>query len=80
MGKLSQKTGKSLTLAFDNCGGQSKNHMVLCLPIWLVDIGLYEEVKTMFLISGHTKNTCDRLLKDLKKDCHESGIFLSIAF
>ena len=49
--------------------------MVLLLPLWLVDIGLYEKVNVIFLIAGHTKNIADRLFKELKKDCHESDIF-----
>ena len=73
--KSGKKPGRSLTLVFDNCGGQNKNHMVLRLPLWLLDIGLYQEVKVVFLIAGHTKNVCDRLFKDLKKDCHKSDIF-----
>ena len=70
-----KKPGKSLTLVFDNCGGQNKNNMMLRLPLWLIDIGLYQEVKVVFLIAGHTKNVCDRLFKDLKKDCHKADIF-----
>ena len=49
--------------------------MVLRLPLWLVDIGLYDEVNIIFLIAGHTKNIADRLFKELKKDCHKSDIF-----
>ena len=70
-----KKPGRGLTLVFDNCGGQNKNHMVLRLPLWLLDIGLYKEVNVIFLIAGHIKNNCDRLFKDLKKDCHKSDIF-----
>ena len=70
-----KKPGRSLTLVFDNCGGQNKNHMVLRLPLWMVEIGLYKKVKIVFLIAGHTKNIADRLFKELKKDCHKSDIF-----
>ena len=43
-----KKPGKRLTLVFDNCGGRNKNHMILCLHIWLIDMGLYEEANVLF--------------------------------
>ena len=58
--------GKRLTLIFDNCSGQNKNNMVLRLGLWLLDMGIYEEVEVLFLKAGHTKNICDRRFKDLK--------------
>ena len=70
-----KKPGRSLTLVFDNCGGQNKNHVMLRMPLWLIDIGLYKAVEVGFFIAGHTKNVCDRLFKDLKKDCHKADIF-----
>ena len=47
--------GKSCTFVFDNCAGQNKNRMMLRLPKWLVDMGIYAMVFVVFLIAGHTK-------------------------
>ena len=66
--------GESLTLVFDNCPGQNKNRMVLRLPMWIVDMGLYRKCQVVFLVAGHTKNVCDRRFKDMKKDCHKTDI------
>ena len=57
--------GKRLTLVFDNCSGQNNNNMVLRLGLWLLDIGIYEEVEVLFLKASHTKNICDRRFKDM---------------
>ena len=40
--------GNRLTLVFDNCFGQNKNHMVLCMGLLLIDIDIFKEVKIMF--------------------------------
>ena len=37
-----------LALIFGNCGDQNKNHTSIYLSIWLVNIGLYGEVKIVF--------------------------------
>jgi hypothetical protein len=39
---------------------------VLKLPVYLVEMGFFEEVQFMFLIAGHTKNPADRLFNLLK--------------
>ena len=49
--------------------------MVLRFGLWLVDMGMFEIVKIMFLIAGHTKNICDRRFKHLKKALHKADIF-----
>ena len=45
-----------LHIVFDNCSGQNKNNMVLCLVPYLVDMGFFREVHFIFLVIGHTKN------------------------
>lgn len=57
--------GKKLTLVFDNCSGENKNNMVLRLGLWLLDMGIHEEVEVLFLKASHTKNICDRWFKDM---------------
>ena len=66
--------GESCTFVFDNCAGQNKNRMMLRLPMWLVDMGIYKKVQVVFLVAGHTKNICDRRFKDMKKECHNKDI------
>ena len=51
--------GERLTLAFDNCGGQNKNRMVLTYLLYLVESNVYKTVEAVFLVAGHTKNICD---------------------
>ena len=46
---------ESYIFVFDNCVGQNKNRIMLCVPMWLVDMGIYRKVKVVFLIAGHSK-------------------------
>lgn len=39
----------------DNCSGQNKNNAVLHYMLWLIEQGMFEEVKLSFMIPGHTK-------------------------
>ena len=68
-------TGKRLSLIFDNCAGQNKNRMVMRFGQYLVDRGIFNEVEIIFLITGHTKNICDRRFKDLKANYHRRNIY-----
>jgi hypothetical protein len=47
--------GKRLSLGCDNCAGQNKNNMVLHMGLWLINMGIFEEVEIIFLKAGHTK-------------------------
>ena len=67
--------GKCLSLVFNNCGGQNKNRMVLRYILYLVEIKVYKTVEIIFLVCGHTKNICDRLFKELKRDFHHKNIY-----
>ena len=57
----------SITFTFDNCSGQNKNKMMLRFMAWLVEKGFFMQTRLIFLIRGHTKNTCDRLFNLLKQ-------------
>ena len=67
--------GEYLTLVFDNCGGQNKNRMVLRYLLYLVEARIYKTVEAVFLVCGHTKNICDRLFKQLKRDFHHKNVY-----
>ena len=69
------KSSKSLTIILDNCGGQNKNKYILQLPMYLVEMGYFEEVLIMFYICGHTKNPCDHLFNQLKLEFHRSQVY-----
>jgi hypothetical protein len=58
--------GKELNVVFDNCPGQNKNHHVLWLVPYLVEMGYFETVNFIFLVVGHTKNAADRRFNNLK--------------
>lgn len=49
-----QKRVKELNFVFDNCGGQNKNRVVLRLIMWMVEIGITETARAIFLVRGHT--------------------------
>ena len=53
---------KSLTLVFDNCGGQNESRIVLCHALYIVEKCIDKSVEVL-LVCGHTKNVCDRLFK-----------------
>jgi len=66
---------KELSIVMDNCGGQNKNCMVLQLALLFVELGWYKKVNFIFLIAGHTQNSCDRLFNILKLKYQESDVF-----
>jgi len=67
---------KELTIIMDNCGGQNKNQIMICLVPLLVELQWYEKVNFAFLIAGHTQNSCDHLFNILKLKHQKSNIFL----
>ena len=67
--------GEHLTLVFDNCGGQNKNHMVIRYAMYLVEKKIYKCVELVFLVCGHTKNVCDRMFKELKQKFHHKNVY-----
>ena len=75
-GYLSSETpGKEYNQLFDNCGGQNKNRMVLRLALYLVEAGFFDKVMILFYIKGHTKNACDRLFNEMKRDYREHNVY-----
>ena len=66
---------KEYVLVMDNCGGQNKNRMVIRLFLALTEIGFFNHCELLFLVRGHTKNTCDRMFTFLKKTFHYSNIY-----
>ena len=63
-----KKPGKSLSLVFDNCGGQNKYHVMLRMSLWLIDMGLYKAVEGIFLLQVIPKTSvidCSRILKKI---------------
>jgi hypothetical protein len=57
---------KEINFVFDNCGGQNKNRMVLRMLLFLVNKGICQTARAIFLVRGHTKNACDRMFNLLK--------------
>ena len=66
---------EELNLIMDNCGGQNKNGVIIKLGAYMVEKGWFKRVNLVFLIKGHTKNTCDRMFNLLKKRWHHSNVF-----
>ena len=75
-GYLSSETpGKEYNQLFDNCGGQNKNRMVLRLALYLVEAGFFDKVLILFYIKGHTKNACDRLFNEMKREYRDNNVY-----
>ena len=60
----------------DNCSGQNKNSYVMWYMMWRVLTGRHESIDMSFLLSGHTKFSCDwcfglfkRNFRATKVDC-----------
>ena len=70
-----QEDTPELSIVFDNCLGQNKNNTVLRLVPYLVEVGHFSAVNFIFLVVGHTKNTCDRHFNTMKKQYRVSQIF-----
>jgi len=65
---------KEINLVFDNCGGQNKNRMVFRLLHYMVKRKLCLVARAIFLVRGHTKNSCDRMFNLLKKEYRKSDV------
>jgi hypothetical protein len=74
IGLLQQVNGKELNIVFDNCAGQNKNHHVLWLVPYLVEMGYFRSVNFIFLVVGHTKNAADRRFNNLKMVFRKSNV------
>jgi hypothetical protein len=49
--------------------------MVLRLALLFVELGYYKRVNCVFLVAGHTKNSCDRLFNVLKIAYRRQNMF-----
>jgi hypothetical protein len=67
--------GKELNVVFDNCPGQNKNHHVLWLVPYLIEMGYFHTVNFIFLVVGHTKNAADRRFNNLKMIYRKSNVY-----
>ena len=63
-----------INLVFDNCGGQNKNRMVFRLLFYMVKRKLCRVARAIFLVRGHTKNSCDRMFNLLKKEYRKADV------
>ena len=45
----------------DNCGGQNKNKVSICLGAYLRKVGYFKKVNFMFLVKGHIKKSANRM-------------------
>jgi hypothetical protein len=67
--------GNKLTIAIDNCGGQSKNNVVLRLAPYLVEMGYFKTVEFCFYVRGHTKHACDQTFNQMNLKYHKKDVF-----
>ena len=52
-----------------------QNGVLLRLGAYFVEIGWFREVNFIFLIKGHTKNVCDRMINLLNIRWHKSNVY-----
>ena len=69
---------KQMHLHADNCAGQNKNSYVMWYLLWCVLISRHVSITMSFLLTGHTKFSCDccfglmkRTFRRTKVDCLE---------
>lgn len=63
---------RNLVIWSDNCSGQNKNRNMIFFLMYLVVIGLFDQIEHKFLSSGHSFLPCDRdfaLIEKRKKCC-----------
>ena len=70
-----KKNYSDLCIVADNCGGQNKNRIVVRFLMWLVEMGYFPRIRLIFLVKGHTKNSCDRLFNLLKLSYHRKNVY-----
>ena len=66
---------KELNVIMANCAGQNKNRMVIRLGAFLVEQKFFRKVNLIFLIKGHTKNMCDRMFNQMKKNYRNRNVY-----
>ena len=59
----------------DNCVGQNKNRIVIRTAAICVEMEWAKQMNLIFLVKGHTKNSCDRHFNLLKSDWRKKHIF-----
>ena len=55
--------------------GQNKNRMVIRSAAMCVEMGCSKQMNLIFLVKGHTKNSCDCHFNLLKSDWRKKDIF-----
>jgi len=60
----------------DNCGGQNKNKTMLWYLCWLVIIQNPKEIVLGFQIKGHTRNSVDRGLGNVKQKANRNEVWI----
>jgi len=69
------RTAEELNIIMDNCGGQNKNKMVFRFGIYLAELRYFKKINFIFLVTGHTKNACDRWFNILKQQYRCTNIY-----
>lgn len=63
---------KKIIMWSDNCAGQNKNRMIIPLWIYLIKLGIFDEIEHKFLMTGHSYyliSTDTALIENRKKLC-----------
>ena len=66
---------KELNIIMDNCAGQNKNRMVIRTAAYIMESGMFSKVNLIFLIKGHTKNMCDRMINTMKRNYARRNVY-----
>ena len=63
-------------LIMNNYGGQNKNGTVIKMDAFMCEIGWFNKVNLIFLIKGHTKDSCDQMFNLLKMRWHKANVYI----
>jgi len=69
-----RKHVKESNFAFDNCGSQNKNRMVLRMLLCLARRKVCDVARAVFLVKGHAKKFCDMMFDLMKKECRKKNL------
>ncbi len=63
----------------DNCGGTNKNNYLFWFFYHLVhELKYIREIEIIYMVVGHTKFSCDRILGHVKKKYNEAEKIIGI--
>ena len=68
-----------LYICLDNCGGSNKNNYLFWFFHYLIhELNYFKEIEIIYMVVGHTKFSCDRILGNIKTKYYEAEKIIGI--